>query len=163
VSVPPPFALSEQRADAAGLLLFRVDGQRCAIAAPAVVEILSAVATSVLPRQPSYIAGMIDVRGAVMPVLDLRVRLGRPARRVELADQFVVVRARQRLLALWIDEVETFAAGDAVALSSAASLIVSDRSLAGVAPLAGGLAAIYDLDVFVAECEADAVFETGAA
>jgi purine-binding chemotaxis protein CheW len=163
VSAPPPVALSERRADGAGLLLFRVDGQRCAIAAPAVVEILSAVATSALPRQPNYIAGMIDVRGTVMPVLDLRVRLGRPARPIELADQFIVVRARQRLLALWIDEVETFAAGDAVALSSPGGLIVSDRSLAGVASLAGGLAGIYDLDAFVAECEADAVFETGAA
>jgi purine-binding chemotaxis protein CheW len=163
VSASPPVALSEHGADAAGLLLFRVDGQRCAIAAPAIVEILSAVATSPLPRQPGYIAGMIDVRGAVMPVLDLRVRLGRAARPIELADQFIVVCARERLLALWIDEVETFAAGDAVALSSAGNLIVSDRSLAGVASFADGLAGIYDLDAFVAECEADAVFEAGAA
>src|SRR6202044_2167377 len=98
-------APSPQGADAAGLLLFRLDAQRCAIAASAVVEILSAVATSPLPRQPTYIAGMIDVRGSVMPVLDLRVRFGRAGRPLELADQFIVVRARARLFALWVDHV----------------------------------------------------------
>jgi purine-binding chemotaxis protein CheW len=156
-------ARSQQPADDAGLLLFRLDDQRCAIAAAAVVEIVSAVATSPLPRQPSYIAGMIDLRGSVMPVLDLRVRFGRPGRPLELADQFIVVRARARLFALWVDQVEAFAANDAVTFSPAAGLIVRDRSLAGVASGAGGLASIYDLDAFVAECEADAVFETTAA
>lgn len=163
MSLTAPPARSPQRADTAGLLLFRLDNQRCATAAPAVVEILSAVAPSPLPRQPNYIAGMIDVRGTVMPVLDLRVRLGRAARPLELADQFIVVRACERLLALWVDQVEAFAASDAVAFSPAAGLIVRDRSLAGVASVADGLASIYDLDAFVAECEADAVFEGGAA
>jgi purine-binding chemotaxis protein CheW len=163
VSSSPVVSRPEQRADAAGLLLFRLDAQRCAIPAAAVVEILSAVATSPLPRQPSYVAGVIDVRGSVMPVLDLRVRFGHAGRPLELADQFIVVRAGARLFALWVDQVEGFAASDAVAFSPAAGLIVQDRSLAGVTSVADGLANIYDLDAFVAECEADAVFETSAA
>jgi purine-binding chemotaxis protein CheW len=128
-----------------------------------VVEILAAVATSPLPRQPAYIAGVIDVRGTVMPVLDLRARFGSPSRPMELTDQMIVVLARRRLLALWIDEVEAFADGEELAWTTAGGLIAGDRSLAGVATTAGGLATIHDLDAFVEQCEADAVFEAAVA
>jgi purine-binding chemotaxis protein CheW len=127
------------------------------------VEILAAVATSPFPGQPDYVAGAIDVRGTVMPVLDLCIRFGGTRRALELTDQFVVVRARQRLLALWIDEVEAFATGDALARRAAGGLIAGDRSLAGVAATAGGLATIHDLDAFVEQCETDAVFEAAGA
>lgn len=158
----PAVAGREQRDDAASLLLFRLDGARCAIAASAVVEILAAVATRPLPHQPDYIAGVIDRRGAIVPVLDLRVRFGRPGRPMELADQLIVVRARRRFLALWVDAVDAFVASDETGWSTAGGLVVGDRSLAGVASTPAGLAAIHDVDAFVEQCEADAVF-AGAA
>ena len=141
------------------LVLFRLDGRRCAVADFSVVEILAAVATRPLPRQPEYIAGVFDLRGTIVPVLDLRVRFGLPPRLMELSDHLIVVRAAGRLLALWVDAVEGFspcAAGD---WSNAGGLVVGDRSLAGVATLPDGLATIHDVDAFVAQCEADAVFE----
>ena len=141
------------------LILFRLDGRRCALAASAVAEILAAVATSPLPRQPNYIAGVIDLRGAIVPVLDLRVRFGLPSRPLELTDHFIVVRAAGRALALWVDEVEAFASSDSAGWTACGGLVAGDRSLAGVAALSGGLATIHDVGAFVAQCEADAVFE----
>jgi purine-binding chemotaxis protein CheW len=158
MSVSPAVAGSGQDALAASLLVFRHDGQYCAIAAAVVSEILAAVAVRPLPRQPDYIAGVIDLRGTIVPVLDLRVRFGRPGRLPELTDQFVVIRAQRRFLALWVDEVVAFAAAGATAWSTAGGLIAGDRSLAGVAATAGGLATIHDVDAFVAQCENDAVF-----
>jgi purine-binding chemotaxis protein CheW len=144
------------------VLVFRLEGRRCAIAAPAVIEILAAVATNPLPGQPRYIAGVIDLRGTIVPVLDLRVRFGFPARPMELSDQFIVTRARERLLALWIDGVEDFAAADSSPWIDAGGLVAGDRSLAGVASLADGVATIHDVDAFIAQCEADAVYECAA-
>lgn len=141
------------------LTLFRLDGRRCAVDASAVAEVLAAVATSPLPRQPSYIAGVIDLRGTIVPVLDLRVRFGSASRPLELTDQFIVVRATGRTLALWVDEVEEFAWSDPAGWTGRGGLIAGDRSLAGVAALSGGLATIHDVGAFVAQCEADAVFE----
>jgi purine-binding chemotaxis protein CheW len=143
----------------ASLLVFRLDGSLCAIAASDVVEVHAAVATSPLPRAPGYIAGVIDVRGAIVPVLDLRVRFGLPARLMELDDRFIVIRARGQFLALWVDAVEEFGPGTAATWRNAGGLIAGDCSLAGVAVLDGGLATIHDVDAFVAQCEADAVFE----
>ena len=143
----------------ASVVVFTLAGRRHAIAAPAVVEILAAVATDPLPRQPDYIAGVIDLRGTIVPVLDLRVRFGLPARPMELTDHLIVVRAGDRLLALWVDEVAAFGPCDDAGWSAAGGLVVGDRSLAGVAATVDGLATIHDVAAFVAQCEADAVFE----
>lgn len=163
MNAPPAVAVSAPRPlGPVGLLLFRLEGRRCAVRASAVAEVLAAVATSPVPRQPPYVAGVIDLRGTIVPVLDLRVRLGLPARPMELADQFVVVRAGERLLALWIDQVESFTSSDPAAWSSG-GLVAGDRSLAGVAALSDGLATIHDVEAFAAQCEADAVFEAAGA
>jgi purine-binding chemotaxis protein CheW len=141
------------------IALCRLAGQPCAVDASAVVEILAAVAVTPLPRQPAYIAGVVDLRGTIVPVLDLRVRFGMPARPMELSDRFIVIRAAGRLLMLWVDEVEAFAPVDPTTWSSAGGLVTGDRSLAGVVSSSTGVTTIYDVDAFVAQCEADAVFE----
>jgi purine-binding chemotaxis protein CheW len=147
---------------ARSLILFRLDDLRAAVAESAVVEIVAAVQVRPLPRQPKYIAGVFDLRGTIVPVLDLRARFGIASRPIELSDHFIVVRAAGRLLAVWVDAVEGFAHCAADAWNAAGGLVVGDRSLAGVATLADGLATIHDVDAFVAQCEADAVFEAAA-
>ncbi len=134
-------------------------GRPCAVAAAAVVEILAAVAVTPLPRQPAYIAGVVDLRGSIVPVLDLRVRFGIPARPMELSDRLIVIRAAGRLLMLWVDDVEALAPVDLATWSSAGGLVSGDSSLAGVVSGSDGVTTIYDVDAFVAQCEADAVFE----
>jgi purine-binding chemotaxis protein CheW len=141
------------------IALFRLAGRPCAIAASAVVEILAAVAATPLPRQPAYIAGVVDLRGTIVPVLDLRVRFGIPARPMELSDRLIVIRACGRLLMLWVDDVEAFTPVDVTTWSGAGGLVTGDRSLAGVVSSGDGVTTIYDVDVFVAQCEADAVFD----
>jgi purine-binding chemotaxis protein CheW len=41
-------------------------------------EILSLVAVTTVPRMPEYLLGVINLRGQVVPVVDLRVKLGLP-------------------------------------------------------------------------------------
>jgi purine-binding chemotaxis protein CheW len=145
---------------AALIVVFRVDGLRCGVPADAVREILPALAVRPLPGQPAFIAGTIDVRGTPVPVLDLRVRFGRPARPMQLSDRLIVARAHDRPLALWVDDVEEITACAAADWAATGGLVVGDRSLAGVAATAGGLTAIHDLDGFVSACEADALART---
>src|ERR1700684_4141723 len=49
-----------------------------AVPVEAVVEILDMRPMFRLPDAPSYLAGLIDVRGRSVPVIDLRVKLGLP-------------------------------------------------------------------------------------
>jgi hypothetical protein len=78
---------------------------------------------------------------------------------MELSDRLIVIRACGRLLMLWVDDVEAFTPVDVTTWSGAGGLVKGDRSLAGVVSSGDGVTTIYDVDVFVAQCEADAVFD----
>jgi purine-binding chemotaxis protein CheW len=137
-------------------LIFRLDELRCGLDAAAVLEILPALAVRPLPGSPPFVAGAIDVRGAIVPVLDLRVRFGRPPRAMALSDRLILARAHQRTLAIWVDEVEGLFPHDPDTVAPV-GLVVGDRSIVGVATTGAGLCTIHDLDGFISGCESDAL------
>jgi purine-binding chemotaxis protein CheW len=145
------------RTGPANAILFRIDSRRCALDARSVEEVLPAVTVRPLPGQPPYVAGVIDLRGTIIPVLDLRVRFGGTARPMELDDRLIVASARGRTLAIWVDAVDDFIPAGA-AFAPAGGLLTGDVSLAGVASTPDGLTTIHNLGAFVAQCESDAVF-----
>jgi purine-binding chemotaxis protein CheW len=153
---------SPARTGPVSAVLFRVDSRRCALHARSVEEVVAAVAVRPLPGQPPYVAGVIDLRGAIVPVLDLRVRFGGTARPMELDDRLIVAHARGRTLAIWVDTVDDFVPAG-YAFAPAGGLLTGDVSLAGVASTPDGLTTIHNVDAFVAQCEADAVFATVSA
>src|SRR5678816_4221005 len=87
------------------LLLFTIDSTRYAVASADVTEIVRAVAVTPLPGAPRAVAGVIDVRGSLVPVFDLRHRFGLPARDVEPEHHFILVRTPTRTAALHVDHV----------------------------------------------------------
>jgi purine-binding chemotaxis protein CheW len=58
-------------------LTFRVQGERFAIAILEVNEIIEAGAMTRVPMAPVFIQGVINLRGSVVPVINLAARLGR--------------------------------------------------------------------------------------
>ncbi len=57
-------------------LTFRLDGELFAVEVAKVREVLDMVPITKVPRAPEYMRGMINVRGNVVPVVDLHVKFG---------------------------------------------------------------------------------------
>ncbi|MEP6689548.1 MAG: chemotaxis protein CheW [Gemmatimonadaceae bacterium] len=133
------------------LLVFQLDGARYALALDAVREVVRAVAVTPLPGAPDVVHGVIDVRGSVVPVFDLRARLGTTPREIDPDDQFVLANAGARVVALQVDRVEWMAEVDVTAVS--ADVARDTPHIAGVARLADGLVLIHDLETFLSESE----------
>jgi purine-binding chemotaxis protein CheW len=58
------------------------------------------------PRMPEIVSGIIEVRGAVMPVVDLRLRFGMGVREaIDKKNKFVIVVVASRIVALLVDYV----------------------------------------------------------
>jgi purine-binding chemotaxis protein CheW len=85
------------------VLIFEVSGRRYGLPAAEVQEVVRAVTIMPLPDAPPGVEGVINVRGRVVPVLDLRSRLRLPARAVEPADHLILARTDERLVALRVD------------------------------------------------------------
>jgi len=91
--------------DAARLLLCRIGPARFALPAEQVERVERMAALTPLPGAPPGIAGLLNLRGAVLPVVDPRPRLGAPSLPIDPDQHLVVVVAGERYL-LWVDRVE---------------------------------------------------------
>lgn len=61
-------------------LLFTLGGQRFALPARDIVEVLPQVALKPIPQAPGWVGGLFAYRGQIVPVIDLsHLALGRPA------------------------------------------------------------------------------------
>ena len=139
------------------LVVFRLEAQRFAVPLAAVERIVRAVAVTVLPRAPALVLGVIDVAGRVLPVLDLRRRLGLPERTLGLPDHFVLARTARRTVALVVDEVEGVVAIPAAKIVDAVEIVPGLGSVQGVVTLPDGLVLIYDLESFLSLEETEAL------
>lgn len=91
------------------LIAFEIGGQEFCIDIAAVREIRGWTPASPIPHAPDYVLGVINLRGSVMPVLDVRARLGLGRTEVSSRHVIIVVNDGERLAGLLVDGVqETF-------------------------------------------------------
>ncbi len=72
-------------------LTFTLDGELFAIGISQIKEIIEYGALTSVPMMPSFIRGVINLRGAVVPVLDLQARFGRAASTVSRRSCVVIL------------------------------------------------------------------------
>ena len=72
-------------------LSFGLGGNEYSVDIMSVREIRGWTRTTSLPHSPPYVRGVINLRGAVLPVIDLAVRLGLPAAEPEDRNVIIVV------------------------------------------------------------------------
>lgn len=91
------------------LISFEIGGQEFCIDIRSVREIRGWTAATQMPHTPSYMLGVINLRGAVMPVIDLRCRLGLGVTEVSSRHVIVVIQHGAQLAGVLVDGVqETF-------------------------------------------------------
>ena len=134
------------------VLVFEVAGGRWALDVRAVREVARAVAVARLPRAPAVVTGVVDVRGELAAVLDLRARLGLPPRDVDPSEMFVIARAGERTVAVRADAVEGLARVPAELLADTGDTVPS-APYAGAARLPDGLVLVHDPAAFLSEAE----------
>jgi purine-binding chemotaxis protein CheW len=91
--------------DTASFVVFRLDGERFAFPLDEVVLALRMVALTLAPDAPPWAIGVMDLHGRVIPVMDLRKRLGHPAKEPHRDDRLLVMSFAERMFALVADEV----------------------------------------------------------
>lgn len=76
MNIDPALLGSDER-DTGQYLTFVVDGETYGMGIGVIHEIIDFCEVTRVPLVPSYIRGVINLRGAVVPVIDLNARLGR--------------------------------------------------------------------------------------
>lgn len=128
-----------------------IDQEVFAVPVDKVVEILDMRPMFRLPDAPPYLAGLIDVRGRSVPVIDLRVKLGLPATTTTETTRIlvleIVIDGRSLALGLIADRVFEVMALDVRQVEAPPDIGVKWRSdyISGIGRRAGGFVIIFDL------------------
>lgn len=131
---------------------FRLGGQAYAVDILSVQELRRYSQPTSLPDVPGYLSGVINLRGAVVPVLDLRVRFNLAAS-VDRLTVVIVVAVRGKSVGLVVDEVTSVLMLQADALRPAPSLArqVDSSFILGLMPSGDQLVTLLDVERLVSE------------
>jgi purine-binding chemotaxis protein CheW len=84
---------------------FSLAGEHYGLPIASVQEIIRVSEITRVPDAPEVVRGVVNLRGRVLPVVDLRLRLGLPAIDVDTSRRILVLPARGRLIGLLVDSV----------------------------------------------------------
>jgi purine-binding chemotaxis protein CheW len=127
-----------------------------ALVAGLVSEVVRAVEIEPLPQAPAVVSGVINVRGALTPVIDLRRRLGLSAKELSPDDHFIVADCGSRRVALHVDRAVDLLSIRDLAIEPLARDAASPY-IAGAVALEDGVLVIYDLATFLSALETTAL------
>lgn len=135
------------------VLLFTLASQRYAVPSADVRELVRAARLTPLPRAPDVVEGLLNLRGELLPVLDLRRRFRLPPRPLSPSEHFIVTRAGHRTVVLRVDRAEGLLALEPDALDTTPQALPGVGYVAGALKLPDGLVLVHDLATFLSEAE----------
>ncbi len=96
---------SHKDPDETELLSFLVGGQDYSVNIMSVREIRGGAKATTLPHSPDYVRGVINLRGTVLPIMDLSKRLGMSVETDATRNVIIVVAVEDQTVGLMVDAV----------------------------------------------------------
>jgi purine-binding chemotaxis protein CheW len=132
---------------------FRVGAASYAIPASQVLHLESYETATPIPGAPSFVAGLVQVRGRLVPVVDLRSRFGLPAAEHTLDNRVVVVQSGTRVAGLLVDSAREVIKLDPAAFEKPPELVEQQAGgfIRGVATLSSRMFMLVDVPKVLGE------------
>jgi purine-binding chemotaxis protein CheW len=140
---------------ATSINIFELDSARYGIPLADTREVFRIPTISPLPKAPGVIEGIVNIRGAIVPVFNLRRRFGLAEKPPHPAEHLLLAHAGTRAVAMRVDRVIGGLEIEAADIESSHGLTSGKTPFTGVAKLSDGLVLIHDLAAFLEESEAD--------
>lgn len=134
-------------------LTFTLHRESYGIDALKVREIIRLTSITAVPQMPAYVRGVINLRGKIIPVMDLRLRFGFPDAAGTDQTCIIVVQVKlpdgkstpMGLVVDGVEEVANIAAGDIEETPDFGAQIATDYII-GMAKLKGAVKTLLDID-----------------
>jgi len=131
------------------LVVFTLDHQDYALPLNSVVRVIHAVEITNLPKAPNIISGIINVKGQIIPVVDIRKRFGLTPRELNPDDQLIIADTRKRQVALLVDQVNGIQNISSRQQIDTKEIMPFAEYIMGVVKIENELILIYDLEQFL--------------
>jgi purine-binding chemotaxis protein CheW len=139
---------------------FTVEGRIYAVDIMSVREIRAWSNATRLPHQPSYMRGVLNLRGSIVPVQDLRNRFGMGDTKPDENHVVVIVVIEERLLGILVDDVSDILTVDGGEIKSVpqGAVQVGEDFIEGLVNTDDGMVAILTLPLLFNQGFGDEAF-----
>jgi purine-binding chemotaxis protein CheW len=140
------------------LMAFRIGAQEFCVDIASVREIRGWTPATALPHSPGFVRGVINLRGAVLPIVDLAARLGLAPIEPTSRHVIIVAQVGRQIVGLLVDavsEILTVADGAVQPTPDVASEMVT-TFIRGVLALDGRMISLIGLDEILPKALRDA-------
>jgi len=129
------------------LATFQLDREEYGLDVRLVETIIRAGEVTPVPRAPAFVEGVINLRGRVVPVIDLKKKLGLGSVERSRRSRVVVVRVRERLIGLLVDAASQVLKVPVSRIEPAPEVVSREVDyIRGVAKMESGLIILVDLE-----------------
>lgn len=140
-------------------LIFSLESSAYALPVHAVDRVLRAVRLQPLPQAPPLIAGLVNVHGEILPVLDLRRRFELPPKPPEPHHALIRIHTSRRDLLLTCDQAEGLQAFPEADLVDSHKLVEKLDYVSAVIRTDEGMILLCDAEALLAPLEAEQLDE----
>ncbi|MES9845135.1 MAG: chemotaxis protein CheW [Candidatus Sedimenticola sp. PURPLELP] len=137
------------------LVTFSLAEERYGLNVMQVQEVLRVGEITPVPGSPSYVLGIINLRGNVVTVIDARSHFGLPGAEIGPASRILIIESERQVVGMLVDRVAEVVELALEDIAPAPNLgnAESSRYIQGVATLEGGLLVVVDLNNLLTEEE----------
>jgi len=154
-AVGVPLGANVNRAATAPLQLisFAIGEDQYGVDIMAVREIKGWTEITHLPRQPDYVRGVLNLRGVIVPIIDLRCRFGQGLTEATPLHICIIVQIASKPIGLLADRVLDIVSLDDTQIQPVPRIAQSSRVefLSGLATIEGSMIALIDLPHLLAQ------------
>lgn len=146
------------------LVVFELSGESYGVEIGAVNTIIRMQPITHVPRAPEFVKGVINLRGSIVPVIDLRTRFGLAGFEETKASRIVVVETESGLMGMIVDAVTETLSLPTNAIEPPSSIVTSadSRYLRGVAKADDRLLILLDLERILTASEKEVMTSIAA-
>ncbi|MDA3846568.1 MAG: chemotaxis protein CheW [Vallitaleaceae bacterium] len=155
--------ISNEMKDKIKYLIFQLGEESYGLQISHVNEIIGVQNITEVPEQPDYIKGIINLRGKIIPVMDIRIRFKKEIRAYDARTCIIVVNIEEVLVGLIIDRVVEVSDIQVSNISPPPKINKDfrNRYIEGIGKLDTGVSILLDCSKLLLDTEINEISEIG--
>jgi purine-binding chemotaxis protein CheW len=147
------------------MLVFKLGSEEYGVDILKVQEIRGYEKVTPIPRSPDYLKGVVNLRGTIVPVVDLRIRFGMPDPKYDSLTVVIVLRIAGRIVGAVVDAVSDVVrlAENEIREAPKLGAMVDSSYLSGVATQGERMILALDIEKLLSAAEMNLLGEAAAA
>jgi purine-binding chemotaxis protein CheW len=139
------------------IVTFKVSDEIFALSIVLIQEIIRMTNIVKVPKAPDFVEGVINLRGKVIPVVDLKKKFGFPDKKKDVHTRVIIAEAKGMTVGLVVDEVCEVLRADAGSSAETPSIVsgVDQKFISRIVKHADHMIMVIELDQLFSSNEAE--------